>query len=355
MMQLRPTISGCGMYVPERIVTNSDLEKMVDTSDEWITQRTGIRARRIAAEGETSSSMGVLAAERALKSAGMTAQDMDLVIVGTATPDFMFPATACLIQNALGIKGGAFDVEAGCTSFMYALSMAAAFVTTGAHRNVLVVGTEVLSRIMDWSDRSTCVLFGDGAGAVVISATTNGSFDPTFVLGSDGSGASALYVPAGGSNQPAADNTVREGLHFVRMAGPEVFRFATKVVVESTQQVLDRLGLAPDDIDLFIPHQANERIIDSALKRLGFPRERCFINIDKYGNTSSASIPIALSEANDQGLLSPGTTLLMVGFGAGLTWAAGAIQWDLNRVSLAAPTHDVQAEPELAIVGGTHA
>jgi 3-oxoacyl-[acyl-carrier-protein] synthase III len=346
-MHVRPTISGCGMYVPERVMTNHDLEKLVDTSDEWITQRTGIKERRIAAEGETSSSMGVTAARAAISSAGLTAEDIDLVIVGTATPDFMFPATACLIQNALGVTGGAFDVEAGCTSFMYALSMASTYVSSGAYRNVLVVGTEVLSRIMDWTDRSTCVLFGDGAGAIVVSASTAGTFDPTFVLGSDGSGALALYVPAGGSNQPAADNTIRDRLHTVRMAGPEVFRFATRVVVQSSQQVLARLNLSPDDVDLFIPHQANERVIDSALKRLNFPRERTFVNIDKYGNTSSASIPIALTEAWEQGRLEPGDTLLMVGFGAGLTWAAGAIQWNLNRAGKTRGVEERIAQPEL--------
>lgn len=332
-MRTFPTISGCGMYVPERILSNADLEKMVDTSDEWITQRTGIKERHIASPDETSSSMGIIAARRALDSAGLTPEDISLVICGTATPDFLFPATACLIQHELGIKGGAFDVEAGCTSFVYALSMAAACVAGGSQRHVLVIGTEVLSRIMDWTDRGTCVLFGDGAGAVVVSPAPEGRFNPTFVLGADGSGASALYVPAGGSSQPAADNTVRDGLHFVRMAGPEVFRFATRVVVESSRQVMEKLGLTPNDIDLFIPHQANERIIDSALKRLRFPRERCFVNIDRYGNTSSASIPIALTEASAQGRLKPGATLLMVGFGAGLTWAAGAIQWDLNRAN----------------------
>ena len=339
-MKIYPTISGSGMYAPEKVLTNQDLERMVDTSDEWITQRTGIKQRHIAAADETSSSMGIIAARRALESANLTAEDIGLVICGTATPDFQFPATACLIQDALGIRGGAFDIEAGCTSFVYALSVAASVVATGSQRNVLVVGTEVLSRIMDWSDRTTCVLFGDGAGAVVVSAATDGAFDPAFVLGADGSGASALYVPAGGSSQPAADNTIRDRLHFVRMAGPEVFRFATHVVVESSRQVMERLELTPDDIDLFIPHQANERIIDSALKRLRFPRERCFINIEKYGNTSSASIPIALTEANDQGRLKPGSTLLMVGFGAGLTWAAGAIQWAL------APVHRPAAEDE---------
>jgi 3-oxoacyl-[acyl-carrier-protein] synthase-3 len=317
------------MYVPEKILTNRDLEAMVDTSDEWITQRTGIRARRIAAPDETSSTMGIAAARQALEHAGLTAADIDLVIVGTATPDFMFPATGCLIQNALGVKGGAFDVEAGCTSFMYGLTLACSLIQSGMNKNVLVVGTEVLSRILDWTDRSTCVLFGDGAGAVVVSGSHEGNFTPSFVLGADGSGGSALYIPAGGSRQPTGDTTVRDGLHTVRMAGPEVFRFATRVVVESSRQVMERLELTVDDVDIFIPHQANERIIDSALKRLSFPRERTFVNIDKYGNTSSASIPIALTEAACQGRMKQGDTVLMVGFGAGLTWAAGAIQWNL--------------------------
>jgi 3-oxoacyl-[acyl-carrier-protein] synthase III len=343
---MRATISGCGMYVPEKVLTNHDLEKMVDTSDEWITQRTGIKERHIAAEGETSSSMGIIAGRQAIESAGLSRNDIDLVICGTATPDFMFPATACLIQDALGITGGAFDIEAGCSSFMYALSMASALVGSGANCNVLVVGTEVLSRIMDWTDRATCVLFGDGAGAVVVSATTDGTFQPTFVLGADGSGGQALYVPAGGGNSPASDSTIREGLHTIRMAGPEVYRFASRVVVESCQQVLDRLQLTPNDVDMFIPHQANERIIDNALKRLDFPRERCFINIDKYGNTSSASIPIALCEANAASLLKPGATVLMVGFGAGLTWAAGAVQWDLNHAMIN-PESEIR-EPALA-------
>lgn len=344
----RATITGCGMYVPERVLTNRDLEKMVDTSDEWITQRTGIKERRIAAPGETSSSMGIIAARKAMDSAGISSDDIDLVICGTATPDYMFPATACLIQDALGVKGGAFDLEAGCTSFMYALSMASSMIATGGLRNVLVVGTEVLSRILDWTDRSTCVLFGDGAGAAVVSSSSGGSFDPTFVLGADGSGGAALYVPAGGSQQPAADETVREKLHTVRMAGPEVFRFATKVVVESSRQVMDRLGLLPDDIDLFIPHQANERIIDSALKRLGFPPERVFINIDRYGNTSSASIPIALSEAQNTGRLRAGDTILMVGFGAGLTWAAGVMQWDSTKAQPSRHQRREVGQPEMA-------
>ncbi|HEY8687276.1 MAG TPA: beta-ketoacyl-ACP synthase III [Chloroflexota bacterium] len=321
------TIRGCGMYVPERVMTNHDLERLVDTTDEWITSRTGIKQRRIAAPGESTSSMGIEASKIALEHAELTAGDIDLVICGTATPDFQFPATACLIQDALGIKGGAFDLEAGCTSFMYALSIASAYVSGGIHRNILVVGSEVLSRILDWTDRATCVLFGDGAGAVVVSSGPFAEFAPQFVLGSEGSGGAALCLPAGGSKNPASVDTIRQGLHYVKMAGPAVFRFATRVVADSTNEVLARSHLSINDIDLFIPHQANTRIIESAVRRLGIPRDRVYINIDRFGNTSSASIPIALSEAQAEGRLQPGDTVVMVGFGAGLTWGAGAMQW----------------------------
>jgi 3-oxoacyl-[acyl-carrier-protein] synthase-3 len=324
---IRPTIRGWGMYVPERVMTNHDLEKLVDTSDEWITDRTGIKERRIAAPDETASSMGIEAARRALERAEMGPEDIDLVLVGTATPDYQFPATACIVQDTLGISGGACDIEAGCTSFMYALASASAFVSTGIHRNVLVVGSEVLSRIVDWTDRSTCVLFGDGAGAVVVSAGVHAEFDPQWVLGSDGSGGPALYLPAGGSRMPSSSETVANGLHFIRMAGPEVFRFATRAVADATLQVLGKAGIGVDEIDLFIPHQANRRIIDSAVRRIGISQDRVFLNLDKYGNTSSASIPIALCEADEQGRLRAGDTVVMVGFGAGLTWGAGVIQW----------------------------
>lgn len=328
----RATILGCGMYVPEKVLTNHDLEKIVDTSDEWITARTGIKERHVAAPQESTSSMAIVAARRAIENAGLAPEEIDMVIVGTATPDFQFPATACLVQDALGISGGAFDLEAGCTSFMYGLSIASAYVATGMARNCLVVGSEVLSRILDWTDRSTCVLFGDGAGAVVVSEGKYSRFQPQFVLGADGSGGPALCLPAGGSRLPASDETVRDNLHVVKMAGPEVFRFATRVVAESTRQVLEKTGLTTEDIDLFIPHQANERIIDSAVRRLGIPRDRVFINIDRYGNTSSASIPIALCEAEAQGRLKPGDAVVMVGFGAGLTWGAGALQWGAHVV-----------------------
>lgn len=323
----RPTIRGWGMYVPDRIMTNADLTALVDTSDEWIVGRTGIKERRIAASHETTSSMAVEAGRRALCSAGLTPEDVDLVIVGTATPDYLFPATACLVQDALGIRGGAFDLEAGCTSFMYGLSLACALVASGMNRHVLVIGSEVLSRVLDWTDRTTCVLFGDGAGAVVVGEGAYTRFEPRFVLGSDGSGGPSLCLPAGGTRIPASAESVRDRLHFVKMAGTEVFRFATRVASDATQQVLTKAGLSVEDIDLFVPHQANTRIIDSAVRRLRIPPERVFVNIDRYGNTSSASIPIALVEAHEQGRLHPGDTVVMVGFGAGLTWGAAAMQW----------------------------
>lgn len=322
-----PTIRGWGMYAPECVITNQDLEKTLDTTDEWITSRTGIKQRHIAGPEESTSSMAIQASRQAIERAELLPADIDLVIVGTATPDYQFPATACLVQDALGITAGAFDLEAGCTSFVYALAIAVAMVSAGLHRNVLVVGSEVLSRILDWTDRATCVLFGDGAGAVVISAGQYAEFEPRFVLGSQGSGAHALCLPAGGSRMPAREETIRDRLHFVRMAGPEVFRFATRVVAQATHQVLEKAGLSVEDIDLFIPHQANTRIIDAAVRRLGIRKDRVFVNIDRYGNTSSASIPIALCEAEEQGLLEPGMRVVMVGFGAGLTWAAGAMQF----------------------------
>lgn len=323
----RATIRGWGMYVPEKVLTNRDLEGMVDTADEWIVSRTGIRERRIAAPDETTSSMAIEAARQALARADLEPADIDLVIVGTATPDYPFPATACIVQDALGISGGAFDLEAGCTSFMYALSAASAFVATDIHRNVLVIGSETLSRILDWTDRSTCVLFGDGAGAVVVSEGQYATYDPQWVLGSDGSGGANLCLPAGGSAMPASEATVRDRLHFVKMHGPEVFRFATSAVVDATRRVLAKAGLGVEDIDLFIPHQANRRIIDYAVRRLAIPEKHVFLNIEHYGNTSSASIPIALAEAEASGRLRPGDTVVMVGFGAGLTWGAGVIEW----------------------------
>jgi len=334
---MHPTIRGWGMYAPERVVTNHDLEQLVDTSDGWITSRTGIRERRVVGPDETTSSMAIAASRRALERAELEPKDIDLVIVGTATPDYQFPATACLVQDALGMRAGAFDLEAGCTSFMYGLAIASAMIASGQLRNVLVVGSESLSRILDWTDRTTCVLFGDGAGAVVVSAGKYATFEPRYVLGSDGSGGPSLCLPAGGSRMPASEETVRARLHYVKMVGPEVFRFAMRVLATSTRQVLEEAGLSVADIDLFIPHQANKRIIDPGVRRLGIPEDRVFVNIDRYGNTSSASIPICLCEAYDQGRLEAGDTVAMVGFGAGLTWGAGVIQFAAHLAPRRAP------------------
>ena len=292
-------VVGWGKYVPERVLTNAELSEMVDTSDEWIRTRTGIAERHIADEGESTSSMATRAAWRALKAAGLGPSQVDLIIVATATPDHVFPATACLVQDALGASNAAaFDLSAGCTGFVYALGVAADMVEArdGAGKTVtaLVIGAETLSRIMDWTDRSTCVLFGDGAGAVVLQANGSpGGVLSTF-LGADGSGGDLLYVPAGGSEEPASHRTVSQRLHYVRMRGREVFRFAVRAMPDAAQRVLEQAGLTPDDVDLLVPHQANQRILEAAGRALNLPPEKMYSNLERYGNTSAASIPIAL-------------------------------------------------------------
>ncbi|MBC7228030.1 MAG: ketoacyl-ACP synthase III [Thermoflexales bacterium] len=324
----RAHIVGWGKYVPQRVLTNDDLSRMVDTSDEWIVTRTGIRERRIAADGETTATMAVQAARRALEVAGIGPEQVDLIIVATATPDYFFPATACLVQDALGAsRAAAFDLAAGCTGFVYALGVAAAMVESGAIRTALVVGSETLSRITDWTDRNTCVLFGDGAGAVVLRAGPDDGGILATVLGADGSGKDLLVLPAGGSRHPASHQTVAERMHFIKMQGRDVFRFAVRVVPTATRQVLERAGLTLDDVALFIPHQANGRIIESAVRDLKLPPERVYNNLDRYGNTSAASIPIALCEAVEEGRLRPGDVVVCVGFGAGLTWGATVLRW----------------------------
>jgi len=321
-------ILGVGYAVPERRLTNFDLEKMVDTSDEWITTRTGIKERRIADEGTAASDLAVLAGQRALEQAQVEPRDIDLVIVATVTGDYVFPSTACLVQDRLGIaNAAAYDLAAGCSGFVYALDQAWHGVRSGAYRYALVIGSEVLSRIVDWQDRSTCVLFGDGAGAVVLGPVPDGYGLMASYLGSDGSGADKLYVPAGGSRQPLTPEAMAGRQQFIRMCGKDVFKFAVRVIEEATLEVLRRAGLAPSDIDLFIPHQANIRIIDAAVERLGIDRERIVVNVDRYGNTSAASIPIALGEALDAGRIQPGHRIVCVGFGAGLTWGAVAMRW----------------------------
>jgi len=319
-------IVGWGMYVPERRLTNFDLEQMVDTSDAWIIERTGIRERRIAGPGETTRTMSVAASRRALEVAGLSPTDLDLIVVASSSPDYLLPSVASQIQADLGANGvPAFMLVAGCTGFMYGLVTAHQFIASGVYQRVLVIGAETISPAVNWEDRTTCVLFGDGAGAVVLEATQAPGGLVSFELGSDGTEWDALMIPAGGTMRPPDMEVVEKKLHTIRMDGRKVFRFATRVMTEATRHVIAQAGLAPDDIDLLIPHQANARIIEYAARKLGFPMDKVYVNIDRYGNTSAASIPIALVEALDQGRLRPGNNVAMVGFGAGLTW--GAVVW----------------------------
>jgi 3-oxoacyl-[acyl-carrier-protein] synthase-3 len=321
-------IVGWGMYVPSEILTNDDLASMVDTSDDWIRARTGIVERRIAPPKETTATMAIRAARAALRVANANPPRLDLIIVATATPDYPFPATACLVQEALGAtRAGAFDLSAGCTGFVYGLAVGSQMIISGAYDQVLVIGAETLSRIINWTDRNTCVLFGDGAGAVLLQASAVPGGVLSAVLGADGSGGDLLMLPAGGSRQPASAETVAQGLHYVQMNGPEIFRFATRVTAKAARQALAEANINLEDISLFISHQANGRIIQSAAKSLKLPPEKVFVNLDRYGNTSAASVPIALCEAIEQGRVKRDDHLVMVSFGAGLTWAAVVVRW----------------------------
>ena len=316
------------MCVPEQVMTNEDLVRRVDTSDEWIRSRTGIERRHVASDQESTAQMSIEAAYAALRVADADPREIDLVIVGTATPDHIFPSTACQVQDALGATGaGAFDLNAGCSGFVYALIMGHQAIASGEHLLVLVIGADTLTRVVNWEDRSTCVLFGDGAGAVLLRASEGPSGVLATLLGSDGSGGDVLMIPAGGSAMPASSETVAKGLHYIQMDGQGVFRFATRIIPQATIQVTRKAGLKVDDIDLIIPHQANLRIIASAARRLKLPLDRFVINLQEYGNTSAASIPIALCEAIEDGRIRPGQNIVMVGFGAGLTWAAVALRW----------------------------
>ncbi len=318
-------ITGCGRAVPHRVLTNSDLEKLVDTSDEWIRTRTGISERRVVADDEATSDLAIRAAREALAAAATDPADLDLVIVATCTPDWMFPSVAARVQHAVGARrAAAFDLNAACSGFIFALATATQFIQNGSYRRVLVVGSEVLSRVVDWADRKTCVLFGDGAGAVVLEATEKPLGLLSYVLGTDGSGDRLLYLlgPTASPQQRARAETT-----YLYMNGPEVFKFAVNVTVAASRQVLERAGYTLEDVALFVPHQANERIIRAAAKSLHLPADKVYINLDRFGNTSAASIPIALAEAVERGRLRPGDLVLMVGFGAGLTWAAGLVRW----------------------------
>jgi 3-oxoacyl-[acyl-carrier-protein] synthase-3 len=340
-------ITGWGKYVPAQRLTNADLERMVETSDEWITSRTGIKERRIARPDESASTLCIAAAREALERADLQGSDLGLIIVATVSQDYKFPSTANLVQHAVGAQCGAFDMQAACSGFLYALSVAHQFITTGAVKHALVIGCEVLSRVMNYSDRGTCILFGDGAGAVVLSASDEPGGLLGFTLGSDGAKPELLYIPAGGSKEPLTEEGMREGRQWVHMQGGEVFKFATRIMGTAMEEALANAGMSSDDMDLFIPHQANLRIIELASKRLGVPAEKVFVNIERYGNTSAAAVPIALCEAIEQGRVQQGQHIGMVAFGAGLTWAAAVVKWTAPVVSSPAST---EKEPASATV-----
>ena len=321
-------ISGTGISVPERVMTNHDLEKIVDTSDDWITTRTGIRERRVAADGDSLSQYCVNAGRKALEAAGVAAEDVDLIILATVTPDMPIPATACTVQHELGCKkAAAFDLSAGCSGFLYAQQVAKQFLVSGRHEHVLVIGAELLTKYLDWTDRTTCVIFADGAGAALMSKGELPRGVLSSALHSDGTLVDLIRMPGGGVLHPPGQAMVDQRLHYIQMRGNETFKIAVRSLSEVSQEVLDAAGLTTDDIHCFIPHQANLRIIEAVGNRLGVPLERCHVNIDRYGNTSSASIPIALDEAVRSGRISTGDVVLMAAFGAGLTWGASVIRW----------------------------
>jgi 3-oxoacyl-[acyl-carrier-protein] synthase-3 len=328
-MNLIPVgVLGSGKYVPERILTNKELETMVETNDEWIVTRTGIRERRMVAEGQATSDLAYEASLIALNNAGIKAEELDLIIVATITPDMAFPSTACILQEKLGAKkAAAFDLSAACSGFIYGLANASNFIATGMYKHALVIGADSLSTITDYTDRNTCILFGDGAGAVVIGEVPEGRGFKSFELGADGSGGPLLKIEGGGSRNPASAATLENRMHYIYMAGAEVFKFAVRIMGNAADEALRKAGWAKDDIDLLVPHQANMRIIQSSLNRLELTEDRCMINLDKYGNMSAASIPVALAEAAEQGRVKEGERLVLVGFGGGLTWGAAALIW----------------------------
>ena len=321
-------ILGVGHYVPEKIITNKDMEKIVDTSDEWITERTGIKQRHIAAPEEATSDLAYNAAMAALKDANTSPEEIDLVIVGTASSDHIFPSTACMVQDRIGAKNAAaFDLAAGCSGIVYSLAVASQMIKTGLYNKILIIGAETLSRIMNWTDRNTCVLFGDGAGAAVVGVVEDGYGVLGIDMGADGSGGKFLIQPAGGSRNPATAETVAANGHTIHMSGQDVFKFAIQIMGKTAKRALAKAEMKPEELDMLFPHQANFRIISSAAKRLKMPMDKVWVNVDKYANTSAASIPIALCEAQAAGALKKGDNILLDGFGAGLTWAAIVLKW----------------------------
>lgn len=324
---LRAVIKGMGVAVPHKVLANADFEKIVDTTDEWITQRTGIKARHVASDGETTASLGAAAAKEALANAGLTASDLDLIICSTISPEMIFPATACFIQSAIGAGSvPAFDISAACSGFLYGLTVGSQFIQTGMYKRVLVIGAETLSRFTDYTDRASCILFGDGAGAVVLEAAEGERGVLYNVLHSDGSGWDFIHVPGGGSRTPATHQSVDARNHFIKLKGREVYKFAVEKMQWLLEDCMAKCKLTVDDIDLVVPHQVNSRIIASATERVNFPAEKVFMNIARYGNTSAASVPMALAEARREGRISEGSTIMLVAFGAGLTWAGSVLR-----------------------------
>jgi 3-oxoacyl-[acyl-carrier-protein] synthase-3 len=327
-MTISAVVTGTGRSVPDKVVTNADLEKIVDTTDEWITTRTGIKERRIAEEGEALSKYASEAGRKALEAAGVKPEDVGLLILATVTPDMPIPATACKIQHDLGcVNACAFDLAAGCSGFIYAQSVAKQFVVSGRCKHALVIGGELLSKYLDWTDRSTCVIFADGAGAAVLSAGELPQGVLASAMHSDGSMVDFISMPGGGTLHPPSQQMIDERQHFIKMKGNETFKMAVRSIADVCREVLDQAGLTTDDVDWLIPHQANLRIISAVGSRLGISEDRCYVNIDRFGNTSAASIPIALDEAVERGKIKPGQIVLMAAFGAGLTWAASVARW----------------------------
>ena len=321
-------IIGLGHYIPEKVITNDDLAKIVDTSDEWIIERTGIKERHIAPADMATSDMATIAAKEAMANAGVTAEELDLIILASASPDHAFPSTACVVQKNLGaVNAAAFDISAGCSGFVYCISIASQMIRGGLYKKILIIGAEKLSSILNWQDRNTCVLFGDGAGAGIVAEVEEGYGVLGIDMGADGNGGKHLYQPAGGSRKPASQETVAANEHTIHMNGHEVFKFAIKILGITAKRALENAHLTSEDIDLLVPHQANLRIITSAAKRLKLPMEKVFVNVHKYANTSAASIPIALYEAEKEGRLKKGMTILLDGFGAGLTWCSIVMKW----------------------------
>jgi len=323
-------VAGTGRYVPEKVLANTDLEKIVETSDEWIVKRTGIRERRIAAEDQSTSDLALEAARMALDRAGLAAEELDAIILATLTPDTYCPAGACYVQNLLGATNAcAFDLSAACTGFVYGITVGSSLVRTGVHKNVLVLGAETLSRFIDYTDRNTCILFGDGAGAAVLSRAQEGSDSKLLdhYLRSDGSGTDLIIMPGGGARRPSTHDTVDGKLHFLSMQGNDVFKFATKSMQTLIETAVERNGLSMDELDLVVPHQVNSRIIDTVLRKVDIPEEKIYLNLHRYGNTSAASVPMALHEAVEEGRVKTGSLVLLVAFGAGLTWGYNLVRW----------------------------